>query len=128
MQQLNKHFYKKCEKLVSIVYGRRIEDCITIYSDYQDKSGAVSCIIGKTPTVPAPIETDDSEPQQVVKTKEELIQDLIAKFLSQHVLFKQKYEYGGMVWPCCENKSLQIAVFKFKHERKIKLKAFKFFY
>lgn len=33
-----------------------------------------------------------------------------------------------MIWPCVEDKNVLVALFKFKHERKGKLKAAKSFY
>ena len=61
---------------------------------------------------------------EIVGKKSELSpQEIIDRFLISHRLFSQKYEYGGMHWYCHEQKSLLIAVFKFKHERKIKIKA-----
>lgn len=47
LQQLNKFMYQKSEKLMPIVLGYRIEDCILLYSDYNNKSGAVSVVIGR---------------------------------------------------------------------------------
>ena len=37
--------YDKTSNLVSLVLGRYVEPCIQLYSDYDNKSGAVSVII-----------------------------------------------------------------------------------
>ena len=39
--------YRKMMHLHPIVMGNRIESCILVYSDYGDKDGAVSVMIGK---------------------------------------------------------------------------------
>ena len=37
--------YEKTTKLVSLVLGSYVEPCIRLYSDYENKSGAVSVVI-----------------------------------------------------------------------------------
>ena len=39
--------YEKVAHLVSIVLGSSIDPCIMLYSDYRNKSGAVSVIVGR---------------------------------------------------------------------------------
>jgi hypothetical protein len=39
--------YEKVAHLVSIVLGSSIDQCIMLYSDYRNKSGAVSVIVGR---------------------------------------------------------------------------------
>ena len=49
-QILNKHmYYYKTPLMTNIVVGRRIEPDIVIYSEYKNKLGAVSVIIGRAP-------------------------------------------------------------------------------
>lgn len=91
--------YKKCEHLLPIVMGHRIEPCILVYSDYSDKKGAVSVVVAEC--------NQDELPTKLVEFRE------------KHPLFDQKYEYADMSWKCVENKRCMVSVFKFKHERKI---------
>ena len=46
MQSLNRFMYSKSEHVNPIVMGHKTEPCIILYSNYKNKSGAVSVIIG----------------------------------------------------------------------------------
>ena len=51
-QILNKHMYhQKIPIMTNVVVGRRIEPDIIIYSEYKDRLGAVSVIIGRVPSL-----------------------------------------------------------------------------
>ncbi len=52
LQQLNKFMYRKMQHLHPIVLGDRIENCILVYSDYGNKDGAISVIVGKPKSDP----------------------------------------------------------------------------
>ena len=47
MQLINRFMYRKMMHLQPIVLGDRIENCILVYSDYGDKDGAISIMVGK---------------------------------------------------------------------------------
>ena len=47
LQALNTLMYRKTEMFMPVVMGMRIESCIMVYGDYQDKNGAVSVVIGQ---------------------------------------------------------------------------------
>ena len=38
--------YRKIKHMFGMVLGLRIEDCIMVYTNYMDKKGAISVIIG----------------------------------------------------------------------------------
>ena len=102
-QALNKHmYYVKTPLMTDVILGRRIDPEIILYSEYKNKKGAISVIVGRVdPNVP----------------NTELIED----FLKNNTMLSTKYEYSGVCWQCCEMKALLIAAFEFKHERKVKL-------
>ena len=102
-QLLNKHmYYVKIPLMTDVVLGRRIDPELIIYSEYKNKKGAISLIVG---------ELTENE------TKEELIENL----LDCSPMLACKYKYTGFSWNCCEHKNLLVAVFDFRNERKVKL-------
>ena len=58
--------YRKIKHMFGMVMGHRIEDCIMVYTNYMDKKGAISVIIGD-------IIKSDTEPTYV--------SDSVAQFL-----------------------------------------------
>ena len=104
--------YEKVAHLVSIVLGSSIDPCIMLYSDYKNKSGAVSVIVGR---VERTFLNEDKE-------------KVVDQFLSQHRQFSQKFEYGQMCWAAYEDRKLLVGLFKYRHERKIKITAGRNFY
>ena len=99
--------------MLPIVLGDHIEPCILVYTDYADKNGAISVIVGKP----------ELELEAKFRTSK-----LVGNFLEQHPSFNAKYSYADMCWPCVENKEHWVALFKFRHERKIKNKVALSFY
>ena len=51
-----------------------------------------------------------------------------AESVDRGIVFNAKYSYADMCWPCVENKEHWVALFKFRHERKIKNKVALSFY
>ena len=88
--------------MTDVVLGRRIDPELIIYSEYKNKRGAISLIVGD---------------MTLTKSKEDLIQN----FLSCSPMLACKYKYSGFSWTCVEHKNLLVAVFEFKNERKVKL-------
>ena len=96
-----------------LVLGDRIENCILVYSDYGDRDGAISVMVGRTDT------SLYSELKHSI---------LVAEFLARHPKFDQKFVYADKCWPSFEKKEFCVALFKFRHGRKIKTKANLTFY
>ena len=72
LQLVNRFMYRKMMHLHPIVLGDRIENCILVYSDYGDKDGAISVIVGK------PDASLDSE---------ERVGKMVADFCARHPKF-----------------------------------------
>jgi len=107
-QALNRSmYYAKTPQMFSVVFGRKIEPCILVYTNYNDTKGAVSCIIADG------IDKANPETMQISKKVDD--------FLMCHPYFAAKYDWTCSAWPCCEDKTKLVAVFKFKHARKVRL-------
>ena len=113
LQLLNKMMYhRKIPQMFGTIYGSRIEECIIVYSVYRDRKNAVSVFVGKTPTAGTDV----------------TVSQVVSNFMIHHPMFAQKYEYLNICWPCAENNSYLVAVFKYKRDRYLDIKPAKLFY
>ena len=74
--------------MTNVVVGRRIEPDIIIYSEYKNRLGAVSVIIGRVPPLLVGF--------GVVYKKE--CKQMISQFIERNPMFAKKYDYEGHCW------------------------------
>ena len=87
--------------MTNIIVGKRVEPDIVIYSEYKNKLGAVSVIIGRAP--PLTVGFGGSYKKECHK--------LVDNFLVRNPMFSKKYDFEGHCWQMCEDKRILIAVF-----------------
>jgi hypothetical protein len=85
-QALNRYMYNvKIPRFIPEVINCRIEDCILVYTDYRDRRGAISVVVGKM--------TISNElpvcPNQMVE-----------EFIDRHKMFNSHFKFDNRTWPC----------------------------
>ena len=74
--------------MTNVVVGRRIEPDIIIYSEYKNRLGAVSVIVGRVPPLRVGFGSSYKKECRL----------MIEDFKQRYPLFAKKYDYEGHCW------------------------------